>query len=196
MLAAAAALLLWFTTAALAADAGWVAGINGQPSVTRAGKAAPLKRGDPVSVGDHIITDAASKVKVLLADDSVLAIGPRSDVTIDELALGPAQRTGRLQVLVGRFKLAIAAWLNGPSDYEVRTPTAVAGVRGTVLWGDTELDTICALHGTVEVRAARGNAVATLDAGHCVSHMGQGETAPLTPSREELEKYLREVSLD
>jgi hypothetical protein len=99
-------------------------------------------------------------------------------------------------VLFGRFKLAIADWLNGPSDYQVDTPTAVAGVRGTVLWGDTQLDAICALRGHVEVRTVRGNATATLEAGHCVTDMAKGEVAPLVPSREDLEKYLREVTLD
>jgi hypothetical protein len=180
----------------LAADAGWVAGINGTPTLTRAGKTEPLKRGDTVVVGDRIETAEGSKVKILLADDSVLAIGPRTQLTIDELAFGGDGRKGRLHVLFGRFKLAIADWLNGPSDYQVDTPTAVAGVRGTVLWGDTQLDAICALRGHVEVRTVRGNATATLEAGHCVTDMAKGEVAPLVPSREDLEKYLREVTLD
>ena len=179
-----------------AAEAGLVAGVNGQPSITRAGTTRPLQRGDTVSIGDRISTDATAKVKLLLADDSVLAIGPKTEVVVDELVLGAAGRKGRLRVLVGRFKLAIAAWLTGPSDYEVSTPTAVAGVRGTVLWGDTELDAICALQGTVEVRTLRGDATATLEPGRCVTDMAKGKTAPLVPSREDLAKYLKEVTLD
>lgn len=179
-----------------AAEAAWVARINGAPSITRAGKTEPLRRGDTVAIGDVVTTGDAAKVKLLLDDDSVLTIGPRTQVTIDELLLEPAGRTGRLRVLFGRFKLSVAAWLTGPSDYEVHTPTAVAGVRGTILWGDTELDTICALEGTVEVRTLRGGAVATLAGGHCVTKMGRGATEPLVPSREELQRYLKEVTLD
>ncbi len=190
------ALQLGLASDVLAAEAAWVARINGKPSLTRAGKTEPLQRGATVSIGDRIETDGTSKVKLLLADDSVLAIGPRTAVTIDELVLGPANRTGRLRVLFGRFKLAITAWLSGPSEYQVDTPTAVAGVRGTILWGDTELDAICALRGTVEVRAVRGDAAATLETGQCVTHMGRGETVPLVPTRDELEKYLKDVSLD
>ena len=195
-LAAGLALLLWHAGDAVAAEAGWVARTNGTPSVTRAGTTEPLKRGDTVLIGDRIDTDDVSKVKILLADDSVLAIGPKSQVAIDELVLAPEGRKGRLRVLFGRFKVAIAAWLSGPSDYQVDTPTAVAGVRGTILWGDTELDAICALQGNVEVRTVRGDAVAKLETGQCVGHMGRGETVPLVPTREELEKYLRAVSLD
>lgn len=185
------------TTAVLAADAGLVAGINGAPTVTRGDKTEPLKQGASVQVGDRITTDGAAKVKILLADDSVLAIGPGSQVTIDELVLSSDSRKGRLSVLVGRFKIAIADWLRGgSSDYQVRMPTAVAGVRGTVLWGDTQLDAICALHGNVQVLTPQGDPMADLVTGHCVTNMGRGKPEPLEPSREALEKYLKEVTLD
>jgi hypothetical protein len=178
------------------AEAAWVAGVNGAPTVTRAGRTEPLGRGDAVAIGDTVTTDDAAKVKLLLADDSVLTIGPRTQVTIDELLLGPGERKGRVRVLAGRFKMAVAAWLTGPSAFEVATPTAIAGVRGTVLWGDTEIDTICALEGNVEVRAVRGKAVAKLATGHCVTKMGSGEPVPVVPGREQLERYLKEVALD
>jgi len=181
---------------AWAGDAGWVARINGKPTITRGDRTEALRPGEAVRVGERITTDDTAKVKLLLADDSVLAIGPRSQVTIDELLLSGDSRKGRLNVLAGRFKLAIAAWLNGQSDYEVQTPTAVAGVRGTVLWGDTQLDTICALQGEVEVRSLQGAPLADLQAGKCLSEMGKGKTVSLTPSREDLEKYLKEVTLD
>ncbi len=189
-------LLLSAAPPALAAEAGLVAGVNGAPTVTRAGTTQALKRGDSIAIGDRLTTDAAAKIKILLADDSVLTIGPTTEVVIDELVLGNESRTGKLRVLAGRFKLAIAAWFAGPSDYQIETPTAVAGVRGTVLWGDTTLDAICALQGTVEVRAVKGGAKATLTVGQCVTKMAEGETAPLQPSHEELLRYLKEVSLE
>jgi hypothetical protein len=189
-----AAVLL--STAAGAAEVAWVAGINGAPAVTHAGQTSPLKRGDAVARGDTVTTDATAKVKLLLADDSVLAIGPGSQVVIDELVLGPQGRSGRLRVLAGRFKLAVAAWLSGPTDVQVETPTAVAGVRGTVLWGDTQLDAICALHGSIEVRARTGSGAAHLNAGQCVTDMAAGKTEPLKPTAAELADYLRQVTLD
>ncbi len=183
-------------TAARAEEVGWVARVNGEPQVFRGGVGEPLRRGDAVMRGDRVRTGAEAKVKILLADDSVLAIGPRSEVAIDELSLAAEQRTARVQVYFGRFKLAVAAWLSGASEYEILTPSAVAGVRGTVLWGDTGLDAICALAGTIEVRARQSGSRATLSAAHCVTGMAKGETAPLTPSREQLADYLREVTLD
>ena len=182
---------------AAAGDAGMVVRVNGAPTVQRAGKTERLKRGDSVSTGDVIETDANSKAKVLLNDDSVLAIGPKSRVNVSDFVLDPSGRNVRLQVLAGRFKIAIAKFFGGRTDYEIRTPTAVAGVRGTVLWGDTDLDAICALDGNIEVRPRTGaGAPAQLGAGECVGQMAAGKTAPLKPTADELAAYLKEVTLD
>jgi hypothetical protein len=183
--------------AAHADDTALVVRINGAPTVVRAGKSQPLHRGDIVSPGDTVDTDAASKVKILLADDSVLAIGPRSRVTLQDFLLAPQNRTVHLEVLAGRFKIAIAKFFGGTTSYTVRTPTALAGVRGTVLWGDTDLDAICALEGTVDVRPLKEAATpAQLTTGECVHQMGSGRTAPFAPSQQDLSAYLREVTLD
>ncbi len=187
---------LWPASAA-AGEAGLVARVNGAPTVQRAGKTELLKRGSSVFTGDVIETDASAKAKILLADDSVLAIGPKSRVNLSELAVDPKGRSVRLQVLAGRFKIAIIKFFGGRTDYEIRTPTAVAGVRGTVLWGDTDLDAICALEGNIEVRPRTGaGAPAQLSTGECVSQMATGKTAPLKPTADELAAYLREVTLD
>jgi hypothetical protein len=178
-----------------AGEAGLVARVNGAPTVEHAGKSAALRRGSNVFTGDVIETDANSKVKILLNDDSVLAIGPKSRVAVSDFVLDSSARHARLQVLAGRFKIAIAKFFGAHTDYEIRTPTAVAGVRGTVLWGDTVLDVICALEGNVEVRPRTG-APAQLSTGECVSQMAAGKTVPLKPTADELAAYLKEVTLD
>jgi len=182
---------------AFGGEAGLVARVNGSPTLERAGKTEALKRGSNVFTGDVIETDANSKVKILLNDDSVLAIGPKSRVAVSDFVLDSSGRNVRLQVLAGRFKIAIAKFFGAHTDYEIRTPTAVAGVRGTVLWGDTVLDAICALEGNIEVRPRTGaGAPAQLSTGECVSQMAAGKTAPLKPTAEELAAYLKEVTLD
>ncbi|HUI26897.1 MAG TPA: FecR family protein [Candidatus Kryptonia bacterium] len=178
-------------------EAAQAARINGAPTVTRANKSEPLRRGDTVMVGDVIETDRTSKVKILLADDSILDIGPQSRVLLQAFMLTPARREVRVEVLLGKFKLAVSKFLTGETDYGVRTPSAVAGVRGTVLWGDTERDLICALDGTIEVAARSGDTnPARLSAGECVNQMKAGKTTPLKPSAAEVAAYLKEVTLE
>jgi hypothetical protein len=169
--------------------------VDGAPALERAGATQLLQPGRALERGDVIVTGDQSKVRIVLADDSVLAVGPKSRLIIESLALD-GERAGRLQALAGSFKIAIAKWLSGPTDYEIRTPTAVVGVRGTVLWGDIQLDAVCALDGKVEVRSRKGGAAAKLGAGQCVQRMGLGTPVPLKPSPVELEEYLRAVTLE
>jgi hypothetical protein len=195
----AAALVAMLSAAATsrADEVAWVARINGAPTVGRGDQHQVLRRGDTVMVGDIIETNDTAKAKILLGDDSVLDIGPNSRVVLQGFLLDSARRQVRLAVLLGRFKLAVSKFLTGATDYSIRTPTAVAGVRGTVLWGDTERDTICALDGSIEVAALNGGAEPSrLSAGECVNQMKAGKTAPLKPSAADLAAYLKEVALD
>ncbi len=195
---AALGVLLLHVAAATATDGpASVVQINGAPRVERGGQASDLQVGMTVALDAVVETDAGAKVKLRLADGSILEIGPHSRLTLREFVSEPGSRRARLEVLFGRLRLAITPFVGGPSDYEVRTPTAVAGVRGTVLWGDTDVDAICALEGHVEVRALHGTALpARLETGHCVREMGKGETVPFTPSPQELANFLKQVTLD
>lgn len=184
---------------ASAATIGWVVGVNGTPKVTRNGHTTDARRGKAIIPTDLIETDENSKVKLLFSDDSIMAIGPRSSVTIPEFTHEKESRVAKIKVLFGRFKINIAKFFGGPSEYEVTTPTAVAGVRGTILWGDTEIDAICSLEGEIEVSslsAEEGAEPARLTPGNCVSNMGEGETVPLVPSQDALQGYLKEVTLE
>lgn len=110
--------------------------IEGSAVVVQPGKASgiPLEEGSPVYTGDLIQTFAKSKVKILFQDDSVVVVGPQSQFQIDEHMFSAEKNErvatfklllGRIRVLVGRHATAAG------SRFEVTTPTAVTGVRGT-----------------------------------------------------------------
>jgi hypothetical protein len=102
-------------------------------------------------------------------------------------------------VVSGKFLASVAKWIGGGgSEFKVTTPNAVAGVRGTVLWGDVERDAICALYGTITVKSVKGGDTTekTLEAGHCVTKMKDGQTDPLTPDAATVQTYLGEVRPD
>jgi hypothetical protein len=192
----AAVLVMLFAAPVGARSTVIVVQINGAPAVERNGKAEPLQPGTALELGDIVTTDAQSKVRIVLADDSVLTVGPKTRVAVDEFVVEESGRKGRLRVLAGTFKIAIARLLSGNTDYEIRTPTAVVGVRGTVVWGSVELDAVCSLDGNVEVRSLTDDAPAALTAGECVRQMGRGAPQPHKPSAEELKGYLKAVTLD
>ena len=132
---------LWAQTAAPAAvpKAGKVSTLIGQATVTRAPVATPaaLKLADVVFVRDRLATAERSLLKV--------ALGPRAVVTVRELStLIITEQSGRSAVGIesGKLSFGLLSPVGGPGAapgqvYEIRTPNAVAAVRGTVLIVET-----------------------------------------------------------
>lgn len=96
----------------------------------------PAKNDDQVSTGDLIRTKTRSFVEVVYHDGSVLKIAERSRVDIGEHFSG--NNPGGSEVRLARGKLQAIVDLtkaksggSGPKKFEIRTPNAIAGVRGT-----------------------------------------------------------------
>jgi hypothetical protein len=114
------------------APAGRISTLIGQATVTRAATPAALKHADYVFVRDRLATAEKSLLKVSLGPQPQRAI-----VTVRELStLTITEQGGRSMVGIEGGKLAFG--LHSPPGaprqvYEIRTPNAVAAVRGTVL---------------------------------------------------------------
>jgi hypothetical protein len=127
-------MLLLTALVAPAEDVGAVAEIEGQAEVQRAGTVewAPLKAGDGVQLGDQVRTPAGAKLKLLFRDDSVLTLAPGSLLKVDEQVLGTAAPVSRFSLFLGTMRALVTDRYGGAgARFEVETPTAVAGVRGT-----------------------------------------------------------------
>jgi hypothetical protein len=67
-----------------------------------------------------------------MRDDSVVTLGPKSELMIDQLAVRDGGGTSRLGAAVGAVRAVVTDRYGTPgSSFEMKTPTAVAGVRGT-----------------------------------------------------------------
>jgi len=177
------------------ATVGLVGVLNGTATSTFDGKVYKLAVGSQILAGDEITTSAEGRLKLLLNDDTVINLGSNTKFIVSELSMKGGERKVSLVVKTGRFLATVAKWFGATSDWNVSTPTATAGVRGTTLWGDTDVDAICALYGTIEVTSKTGGEATKvkLDAGKCAAKMGAGKTEPLAPTSEQVAKYLSEV---
>lgn len=114
---------------------GQVVGIEGVAEALQAGGTAWQRLTVPGDVffHDQLRTQAASKLKVLFHDDSVLTLGENALMTIDEQVVQPAAPgTSIFTILQGMLQAVVSDRYQLPgSRFEVRTPTGVAGVRGT-----------------------------------------------------------------
>jgi hypothetical protein len=112
------------------ARAGVVTTLEGNVTVTSASlpQPRPLKFRDDVFVNDRVVTGDRSIARMLLAGKAVVTVRERSALTITEV---PGKST--IELSSGKIAVAVAREKMKPGDQiEVRTPNAVAGVRGTV----------------------------------------------------------------
>jgi hypothetical protein len=141
--------------------AGVVTTLEGKVTVMRASlsEPAPLKFKDDIFVKDRIATAQDSVARILLGGRAVVTVRERSVVTITEV---PGLST--VDVVAGRAAVAVAREKMRPGDLvEVKTPNAVAGIRGTVIVAevlDASHSVITVLKGVIDVRR--------LDGGHVV----------------------------
>jgi len=152
VLASTIATLAFVSLAAAQERAGVVTTLEGKVTVVRASAAepSPLKFRDAVFVRDRIATDKDSFARVLLGGRAVVTIREYSTVTITEV---PGVAT--VDVASGRVAVAVARERMRPGDLiEVRTPNAVAGIRGTVIVAevfDSRHSVITVLKGVIDV---------------------------------------------
>jgi FecR-like protein len=112
---------------------GAVTEVEGQAEVLHAGASVwgPLAPGDPILLGDELRTRPDAKLRVVLREDSVLTLAPGSQLAVTEQLVAPAA-VSRFQLLLGTIKAIVTERYSEPNArFEVATPTAIAGVRGT-----------------------------------------------------------------
>jgi hypothetical protein len=132
----AAALVLLLACASIARGqekVGSAAALEGKAEVLHRGATAwlPLAAGDPVFVGDQVRTLADSKLKIVFQEDSVLSLAASSTLAVTEQTAAPAP-VSSFSLLLGTLKAIVTERYSEPrARFEVETPTAIAGVRGT-----------------------------------------------------------------
>ena len=91
-----------------------------------------LIKGNPVYLGDKVITGEEGSVRLKMIDDAVLDLRCFSIMVIEEYALSSTSRRSILNLLQGSLKKVTGQIGKMTEDvYELKTPVASVGVRGT-----------------------------------------------------------------
>lgn len=131
-----------------------------------------IRGGDAVFQNEQVRTGASAFAKLVFLDATNLAIGPSSQVMLDRFVYGG----GRRSVIVTAARGAIR-FFSGESrseNYEIRTPQAVIGVRGTVF------DVGVSAGRTSVVLREGALTVCPRSGGECVDLSRPGESAIVT----------------
>ncbi len=131
--------------------------VSGDVTVLKDGKNAPAKAGDKVSAGMRIITGAKSFADIYVGINAV-KMTENSDVEIKTLVRDKSNNTEKTELYLknGKVFSRIARKLAKGDSYSVRTPTTIAGVRGTdfVVTQTNGKGNVACLKGKVRVRSA------------------------------------------
>jgi hypothetical protein len=124
------------------------------PSATRNGAGVTLR--DPVQWNDELQTNTAGRLRVNLRDGSILSLGSNARLRVVEHNAVAQQTT--LELLYGRLRSQVVKLTQPNSRFEVRTPTAVAGVIGTdfVIIATADRTTVIVFSGIVQVTPLNG----------------------------------------
>jgi hypothetical protein len=118
-------------------EIGKVVHVQGTAYIHRKDVAAPIAAsvGAPVQLHDRITTDADSRLRIRLNDDSMISLGESGDLNLDNYEYDPDQkkRSALFGVKMGKVRV-FANELSEfkQKDFRIQTPTAVCGVRGTL----------------------------------------------------------------
>jgi hypothetical protein len=150
---------------------GSTAEAHNQVSREISGAAGPLNAGDQVFRNELVRTGADSTAKLVFLDSTNLAIGPTSRVTLDQFVYSGEFNGQKMTVNLAK---GIFRFTTGGLDkraYQIDTPTASIGVRGTVL-------NISAAASNTNVTLIEGMAiVCARGGGACVILSQAGQTA-------------------
>jgi len=133
--------------------------VKGDVKVTRAerpGEPSKVRVRSRLYEKDVIETGADSKVKILFNDESVMNISEnaRVEVVMQERDENTKTNKSVYRLVRGKLRVLVGKISGEKSEYEVRTPTALAAVRGTqfFVWVESAQKTkVFVIDGEVEV---------------------------------------------
>lgn len=107
---------------------------KGAVFVVRDGMPMPVAVGDRIFRNDTIRTGASGSVGIIFEDNTILSLGPDSEIVIDQYVFAPEKGVFSM---VARMVRGTASYLSGiighqsPESVKFRTPEATIGIRGT-----------------------------------------------------------------
>jgi hypothetical protein len=130
----AAALLLGMAAASADDPAGTFKVVRGEVTVQRQGASLPAQVGMPVYPSDRIVTGADGSAGITFQDNSLLSLGPSSQLDLDRFSFNSTTHEGVFESTLRSGKLAVVSGKiahHQDDAMKVRTPSTVLGVRGT-----------------------------------------------------------------
>ena len=90
------------------------------------------KVGSTLAVGDTVLSGKDSRAKIAMQDRNIITVLPNTKLVIEEYKTNEKDKNVKLSLLEGKVRNDVKEkYDNEKNKFQIRTPTAVAGVRGT-----------------------------------------------------------------
>ena len=148
----AAMLLGFFVIAPHAKEAARVTWLVGEATLKRSGSSLPVRVRMDCKLGDTLVLGSASRLELRYPDNTLLRLDENSRLVLANRSAGKPEPT----LVVGKAWANVKKIGQGGTGFGVRTPTAVAAVRGTVFLveGGADSSRVNLYEGKVEVGSA------------------------------------------
>jgi len=129
-----AAMVFWAGTVSAADPVGYVKTAEGEAFLLSADCAVPAQPGLAVQSGQTLKTGRTGRLGVTFRDNTVMSLGPDTEIAIDEYLYAPGQDELKFGASLLRgtlhFISGVIAKLK-PEAVSIRTPGGTIGIRGT-----------------------------------------------------------------
>ncbi len=139
-------------------EIGTTIAVKNQVTVVAEEEKRRLRKGGKLRQNEAVETARSASAEIQFLDDTKLALGPSARVVLDKFVYDPSASTesGAITVNLSKGAFRFISGTSPSKAYEIRTPTASMGVRGTVfdVFVAANGETAVLLHeGAVEVCA-------------------------------------------
>lgn len=124
--------LFLFSFNIFAAEYGVFMVVKGKVKLESRNSVTDVKVGSKVQVGDIVITEKDSRAKIVMSDRNIINVSADTKFKIEKYTNNKNDKNVNINLIEGKIRNNVEqSYDNKNTKFEVRTATAVAGVRGT-----------------------------------------------------------------
>jgi hypothetical protein len=163
------------------------------------GNARSIAVGGSVFANERIRTGDAATAQFMFLDKTVMSMGPKAELVLDKYVYNPDRGTGG-QVVVNAVQgtMRFVTGSQNPTNYQIKTPVATLGIRGTVVDLKVSQDQtfIGVIEGSLTIRMLDGTTL-TIGKGEYVvisktgAVIGKGPYNGSDPNKVEMADWIR-----
>lgn len=164
-----------------AATVGKFTSVVGNVILTRDGKDYRPVVNSAVNEKDLIVTGDGASAVMAFTDDSTITLSPKTRMQVREFGMEGKSRKGIFSLSLGKLVANVTKFIGGNNKFEVHSPTAVCGVRGTLFGIEVAMvGTVMTTTATCTTGALSVSALSATGAIVATSGIVAGQTAVIT----------------